>query len=76
MKAHLTAAGVGCEVYYPIPFHQQACFAGLGHRTGDFPIAEAAAGDSLALPIYAELSDDQLRYVADTVVAGMTHAAG
>jgi dTDP-4-amino-4,6-dideoxygalactose transaminase len=68
LKAHLAAHEIGTEVYYPVPFHLQACFASLGHHGGEFPVAEACAGDSLALPIYAELSDDQLHFVVETIV--------
>jgi dTDP-4-amino-4,6-dideoxygalactose transaminase len=69
LRARLTARGIGSEVYYPVPFHLQECFAHLGHRAGDFPVAEAAAGDSLALPIYGELTDAQQRYVVESVVS-------
>src|SRR5436190_9334553 len=69
LKKHLDAAGIGTEIYYPVPFHQQPCFAYLGHRTGDFPRAEAAAQDSLAIPIYSELTLAQQETVVSTVAA-------
>lgn len=65
VKAHLQSRGVGCEVYYPVPFHLQPCFSGLGHAPGAFPHAEAAAADSLALPIYGELTEAQQRFVVE-----------
>lgn len=68
LRAHLTARGIGTEIYYPVPFHLQACFAGLGHKAGDFPVSEAASADSLALPIYGELTEAQQRYVVDSAV--------
>jgi dTDP-4-amino-4,6-dideoxygalactose transaminase len=59
--AHLAAQQIGARVYYPIPLHLQPCFAYLGYRPGDLPISEAASRDSLALPVYPELSSAQLR---------------
>jgi dTDP-4-amino-4,6-dideoxygalactose transaminase len=60
---HLKAEHIGCEIYYPMALHQQECLRYLGHRTGDFPTSEAAAGQVLALPIYPELTADQQRRV-------------
>jgi len=67
LRAHLQAHRIGTEVYYPIPFHRQPCFADLGRASDAFPVADRAAETSLALPIYGELSEAQQRHVVASI---------
>jgi dTDP-4-amino-4,6-dideoxygalactose transaminase len=67
LRAHLAGAGVGTEIYYPVPLHLQQCFAYLGGAAGDYPEAERAAAEVLALPVYPELGETQLQYVVDSI---------
>jgi dTDP-4-amino-4,6-dideoxygalactose transaminase len=67
LRAHLSARRIGTEVYYPVPFHRQECFAGMTRAADRFPVAEAAAASSLALPIYGELTSGQQRHVIASI---------
>src|SRR4051812_24086289 len=69
LRSWLAEKGVGAEIYYPLPLHMQQCFAYLGHRPEDFPESLRASCETLALPIYPELSESQLQYVVDTIAA-------
>ncbi len=67
LKKFLEDNGVGCAVHYPIPLHLQKAYAHLGHKAGDFPVAEMAAHECLSLPIYPELTDNQILRVVDVI---------
>ena len=67
LRAHLTSRGIGSEIYYPLPLHEQACFAHLGYKPDDFPWAHRLAGEVLSLPIYPEIPAEQIEQVCAVI---------
>ncbi len=75
LREHLRQRRVGTEIYYPVPLHLQVCFRSLGYAEGDLPQSEAAAAQTLVLPIFPELTREQLEHVAGTVIEFVSQAA-
>ncbi|MGB5157668.1 DegT/DnrJ/EryC1/StrS family aminotransferase [Desulfobacterium sp. N47] len=67
LRTHLNNAGIGSEVYYPVPLHLQQCFSYLGYKKGNMPVSEDASANTLALPIYPELTEDMQVYVVEKI---------
>ncbi|MGD0461473.1 MAG: DegT/DnrJ/EryC1/StrS family aminotransferase [Tepidisphaeraceae bacterium] len=71
VKRVLQEKGIGSAIYYPLPLHMQECFKSLGYGAGSFPVSERACNEVLALPVYPELPEDHLRYVAKELLAAV-----
>jgi dTDP-4-amino-4,6-dideoxygalactose transaminase len=69
LREFLTDEGIGTDIYYPVPLHLQECYSFLNHRQGDFPVSEKAANETLALPIYPEVTEEQQTFVVDRIRA-------
>lgn len=69
LSAYLTRHGIGNRIYYPVPLHLQECYQALGYQKGDFPVSEQLSQEVLSLPIFPELTPDQLQYVVETIKA-------
>jgi dTDP-4-amino-4,6-dideoxygalactose transaminase len=68
---HLKENDIGTDIYYPVPLHRQECFSYLENKEGEFPVAEQSAHETLALPIYPELTEEQQAYVVESILEFM-----
>lgn len=73
LAKHLKEKGIGTSVYYPIPMHLQECFAELGYKKGDFPVAERLCERAMALPIFVGMTEEQVNYVCETIKSFYTN---
>jgi dTDP-4-amino-4,6-dideoxygalactose transaminase len=69
---HLESLGIGCGIHYPVPVHLQEAYAALGHRRGSFPVAERCAAEFVSLPMFPELTSDQVDAVAHAVETALS----
>jgi len=75
LRQALSDRGIGTEIYYPVPMHHQKCFADLGYKRGDMPNAVAASEQTVAIPVFPELTRDEIEYVCDGIVAELVRQA-
>ena len=73
LQKHLQDGGIGCAVYYPVPFHKQECFKNLPSSQDSFPVSDEVAETIIALPIYPALTNEMNQYVVDKVAAFVCH---
>ena len=73
LRDYLTEQGIGTSIYYPMGLHQQKCFEYLNLPTGSFPVTEKACEETLALPIFPEMTDEEIKYVVDKIAEFVTN---
>ena len=73
LQTYLNDNGIGTGIHYPLPLHLQPAFSSLGYKEGDFPIAEKCAKEILSIPMYPELTEEQISYVAEKIKEGIAH---